>query len=93
MSAYDDQRSTIIKQRTEENKAFPGLSVRVKPGQFDRAFRKFKKKVQEDGKLQKLREYEFYEKPSVRKKRNKDIAKKRWQRQVEEDSINKKRLY
>jgi small subunit ribosomal protein S21 len=42
-----------------------GLSVEVRNGDVNFALRKFKKKVQEDGILQTLREKEFFEKPSI----------------------------
>jgi small subunit ribosomal protein S21 len=54
-----------------------GLSVEVKNGDFNRALRKFKKMVQEDGILQELREREYYEKPTTKRKRAKAAARAR----------------
>jgi len=54
-----------------------GLSVEVKNGDFNRALRKFKKLVQDDGILQELRSREYYEKPSARRKREKAAARAR----------------
>lgn len=45
---------------------------------FDVALRKFRKAVDEAGTLQKLREKEFYEKPTAKRKRKKKEAKSRW---------------
>jgi len=67
-----------------------GLKVIVGEGQFDRALRKFKKKVQEYGLLQELREKEFYEKPTTRRKKAKSQARKRWLKKLSEQSLPKK---
>ena len=44
---------------------------------FDRMLRQFRNKVKRSGKLEKLREKEFYEKPAQRKQRLKNAAKRR----------------
>lgn len=54
-----------------------GLSVEVRNGDVNKALRRFKKKMQEDGKLQTLREKEHYEKPSSVRKRAKAAARAR----------------
>lgn len=54
-----------------------GLVVEVNHGDFGRALRKFKKKVQDDGILQEMRSKEFYEKPSAIRKRAKAAARAR----------------
>lgn len=45
---------------------------------FDVALRKFKKAVEEAGTLQKIREKEYYEKPTAKRKRKKKEARSRW---------------
>jgi small subunit ribosomal protein S21 len=67
-----------------------GLTVYVSYDNVDKALRKFKKKVQESGLLQDLREREFYEKPTTARKRAKSQAKRRWQKKLEADSLPKK---
>ena len=52
-----------------------GLSVEVRNGDVNYALRKFKKKIQESGILQELRQREFYEKPSETRKKAKAAAK------------------
>lgn len=59
-----------------------GLKVEVRNGDFNYALRKFKKKVQEDGILQELRQREFYEKPSLKRKKAKAAARARWLKKV-----------
>ena len=54
-----------------------GLSVEVRNNDINRALRKFKKLVQEDGLLQELRNREYYEKPSIKRKAAKKAARNR----------------
>jgi small subunit ribosomal protein S21 len=67
-----------------------GRSVIVKDGNVDKALRKFKKKIQDDGLLNDLRAREFYEKPTAEKKRKKSAAKNRWQKQMAAQTLPKK---
>jgi small subunit ribosomal protein S21 len=64
--------------------------VLVKDGNVEKALRKFKKKIQEQGLLVELRERETYEKPTTRRKRKKSAAKNRWQKQVRSQQLPKK---
>jgi small subunit ribosomal protein S21 len=65
-------------------------SVLVKDGNVERALRKFKKKIQEQGLLVELKERETYEKPTTRRKRKKASAKNRWQKQLRSQQLPKK---
>jgi small subunit ribosomal protein S21 len=65
-------------------------SVLVKDGNVERALRKFKKKIQEQGLLIELKERETYEKPTSRRKRKKASAKNRWQKQLRSQQLPKK---
>ena len=65
-------------------------SVTVKDGNVERALRKFKKKIQEQGLLIELKERETYEKPTTRRKRKKSAAKNRWQKQLRSQQLPKK---
>jgi small subunit ribosomal protein S21 len=67
-----------------------GNHVEVVNDQVDKALRKFKKKVMESGLLQDLREREFYEKPTSKRKRAKSAAKNRWQKKIQAESLPKK---
>lgn len=70
-----------------------GNTVFVKDGEpFERALRRFKKKVQDSGLLQDLRDREFYEKPTTTRKRKKSAAKNRWQKQIRSQQLPK-RMY
>ncbi len=65
-------------------------SVYVKDGNIEKALRKFKKKIQEQGLLVELKERETYEKPTTRRKRKKSAAKNRWQKQLRSQQLPKK---
>lgn len=59
---------------------FDGRKVKVQDDNFEKAFRKFKKKINEDGLLLELQKRQSYIKPSIKKKLAKAQAKKRWQK-------------
>lgn len=67
-----------------------GKTVIVKDGNIEKALRKFKKKVQDSGLLQELRDRETYEKPTTRRKRKKSAAKNRWRKQLAAQQLPKK---
>ena len=67
-----------------------GKTVIVKDDNVERALRKFKKKVQDSGLLQELRDRETYEKPTTVRKRKKSAARNRWQKQLASQQLPKK---
>ena len=63
-----------------------GFVVDVHNNNINKAWRRLKKMVQEDGMLQELRDKERYTKPSARRRKARDMARKRWlkkQREIE----------
>lgn len=72
--------------RPKQDTKLSGLTVQVRDGDFNYALRKFKKKVQESGILQDLREKEFYEKPSSARKKAKASARARWLKKLAKES-------
>lgn len=68
-----------------------GSGVLVKDGQFEKAMRKFKKKVQESGKLEEVRARMEYVKPTIQRTVAKNKARRRWLKQVEADEIGGRR--
>lgn len=62
-----------------------GSRVEVRNNDFGKAFRRFKKKLQEDGLFQELREKQYYEKPSVKRKRAKAAARSRWLKKLSKE--------
>lgn len=74
----------------------PGLKVTVQGDDdraFTKAFRIFNKKVQDSRILRELREREYYEKPSIIRKRKKAIAVKREEKRRESLITSRKRMY
>ena len=65
-------------------------SVKITDGNVERALRKFKKKIQEDGLLEELRARETYEKPTTERKRKKGAAASRWRKQLRSQQLPKK---
>jgi small subunit ribosomal protein S21 len=66
-----------VNRRNNNKDIIQGLKVEVRNGDFNKALRRFKKIVQEDGLLQELRKREYYEKPSAKRKREKAAARAR----------------
>jgi small subunit ribosomal protein S21 len=67
-----------------------GNKVYVKDDNIEKAIRKFKKKVNDSGILQTLRNKEFYEKPTITRKRAKSAAKNRWAKKLADQQLPKK---
>jgi small subunit ribosomal protein S21 len=63
-----------------------GLFVEVGDN-FNSALRKFKKKVDESGKLEDVKAKMFYEKPTTKRKRAKGAAKARWKRHLRDQTL------
>ena len=64
-----------------------GMVVFVKDDNVEKALRKFKKKVAENGILQTLRDKEFYEKPTTTRKKAASAAKNRWRKKLAAESL------
>lgn len=72
----------------QPNKDFKGNAVTVKDGEnINSALRRFKKKVQDSGILETLRDKEFYEKPTTDRKKMKAAAKSRWRKQLRDQQL------
>jgi small subunit ribosomal protein S21 len=72
------------------NNRMTGSTVFVTNDNVEKAIRKFKKKIQESGKLQELRDREFYEKPTTARKKAKNQARRRWLKKLSAESLPKK---
>lgn len=73
-----------MQKRTDQVK-IKGNRVDVRDGQFEKALRKFKKKVEDSGVLKDIRKHEFYEKPSQQKKAQRAAARKRWLKKLNDE--------
>lgn len=70
-----------------ENKLLGHTAVAKEGEPFEKVMRRFKKKVQDSGKLQTLRDREFYEKPTSVRKRKKSAAKNRWRKELAKQAL------
>ena len=68
-----------------------GRKVFVQDGNTERALRKFKKKIADQGKLQELHDRETYIKPTTARKRAKGAAKARWRKKLQKEQLPPKR--
>ena len=64
-----------------------GKKVIVQDGNVERALRKFKKKINDDGLLKNLQERQFYTKPTVKKKLAKNQAQRRWKKYLRDQQL------
>lgn len=64
-----------------------GRRVNVTDDNVEKALRKFKKKISEDGLLMELQNRQFYTKPTSKKKIARAQAKKRWNRYLESQKL------
>ena len=76
-----------MSKRTHE---FLGSTVIVQNDNVDKALRLFKKKIQDSGKLIELREKEFFEKPTTKRRRVKNQQVRRAQKRREAEALPKK---
>jgi small subunit ribosomal protein S21 len=67
-----------------------GRRVIVQDGNFEKALRKFKKKITDLDLLQEVRDRQQYVKPTVKRKLAKSQAKRRWQKYLRDQSLPKK---
>ena len=67
-----------------ENFKKKGLRVEVRNNNVTKAWRKLKRLIQSEGVNLELRKRQYYEKPSEKRKRQKDMARKRWLKKKEE---------
>ena len=77
------------KMQYDRNK-IRGLTVEVRNDDVNGALRRFKKKVEESGLLQDLRDKEFYEKPTTARKRAKSSARARHLKNLEKQQLPKR---
>ena len=71
-------------------KPIRGCSVIVQHDQVDKALRKFKKKIQESGLLEEIKERAHYEKPTTERKRKRGAAQARWRKKLRDQELPKK---
>lgn len=69
-----------------------GRKVQVNDNNVEKALRKLKKKIADQGLLQEVRDRQEFVKPTVKRKIAKSQAKRRWQKYLRDQQLPK-RLY
>ena len=80
---YNNNRNYTNTNNRQPKEQPKGLCVEVRNGDFNKALRIFKKKVQEAGIIQEIRDRQHYEKPSAIRKKAKAAGRKRWLKKME----------
>ena len=75
-------------RRNDKDQSNRGLCVEVRNNDVARAMRKLKKMCNNEGLFKDMRDKEFYEKPSLKKKKEKAAARKRWLKLQEKNKEN-----
>ena len=71
-------RNDRMNNQNYDNFKKKGLRVEVRNNNVTKAWRKLKRLLQSEGINLELRRRQHYEKPSERRRREKDMARKRW---------------
>lgn len=81
MKKYQN-RNNKHRRPPKQEKEFKGTSISVYNGDVNGAIRKLKKVLEMDNRQKELAKREYYEKPSVKRKRMKDTAIKKHKKEV-----------
>lgn len=71
----------------EHKSMLSGSKVYVADGQFEKAFRQFRKKIEESGLIREIQDRQAYTKPTTRRKQAKNAAIKRWEKQLAKNKL------
>ena len=83
----------MMRKKMMMNQKSKGTSILVRDGEnINQALRRFKRKMEEAGTLDVLREKEFYEKPTTKRKRLRGAAEARWRKKLRENELPKKQF-
>ena len=85
-SGFSNNRNFENRSRRDDNRPKPqGLQVFVRDGEdINKALRKLKKKVEAAGVLKEIRDRQFYEKPSAKRRKAKKAGIARWKKKQRE---------
>jgi small subunit ribosomal protein S21 len=75
-------------KHNEKDAIINGLRVEVRNNDINKAMRKLKKKIAEDGILQELRQREFFESKGTKRRKSKEAAIRRYKKQRAKDQDN-----
>lgn len=72
----------------EKNAIIPGMRVEVRNNDVNKALRRLKKKIAEDGMMQDLRQREYYESKGTKRRKAKEAAIRRYKKQRAKEQDN-----
>ena len=81
----DEERMKRFKKMSSDINDRSGLYVEVRNNDVNKALRRLKKLMNQEGMVKDMRKHEYYEKPSVVRKRQKAQARKRWLKTLEKN--------
>jgi ribosomal protein S21 len=81
---YNAPPKEFVKDHEQPKRMLTGKTIEVWRDDVNGALRKLKKVLERDNRQKDLARHEFYEKPSVKRKREKDVACSRWAREVDQ---------
>ena len=73
---------------TAPSKMLSGMTITVWNDDINGALRKLKKVLERDNRQKDIARHEYHEKPSLKRKRQKDAAKSRWKKDVNKARAN-----
>lgn len=75
-------------KHNEKDAIIPGLRVEVRNNDVNKAIRRLKKKLAEDGIMQDLRNREYYESKGTKRRKAKEAAARRFKKQRAKEQDN-----
>jgi small subunit ribosomal protein S21 len=75
----------MSRRPNEQQSVVTGMYVEVRNNDVNRAMRKLKKMLANEGVFKDLRDREHFEKPSIKRKKAKAAARKRWLKQQQKN--------
>ena len=85
-----NNKGDFNRSENRDESPFRGAKVEVRNGDVNYALRKLKKILERDDFQKDLAKHEYFEKGSVKRKRRKEAAKKRWQKEVTSQKLSGK---
>jgi small subunit ribosomal protein S21 len=88
MKDYKKEESMSKSRHNETEAIIPGMRVEVRNNDVNKALRRLKKKLAEDGIFQDLRNKEFFESKGTKRRKAKEAAIRRYKKQRTKENDN-----
>ena len=80
--AYNNDSRRQTGRQKQNNTGLRGTKTEVYNNNISQALRRLKKTLQQEGVFKEMRDRRFFEKPSMKRKKERAAAKKRWQKEL-----------